>query len=189
MNISAKTKIFSKIFKGVNLGSRYYEFMKKPDFENLMLLSLYISICIQIKQSPSGLFILTERLDILTNKLGFLTKGIGTYIEIRHYNKEISHSNLCGDQASLQTDLASLYVWRLGIQICVKIGHPYKQIRHLDIKILTKILNIPSIQMRKPDNTIRHPSMTLVVMVILRLGSHFIDRSATLCTFPMRLFF
>ena len=29
MNISAKTKIFSKIFKGVNLGSRYYGFMKK----------------------------------------------------------------------------------------------------------------------------------------------------------------
>ena len=25
----AKTKIFSKIFKGVNLGSRYYGFMKK----------------------------------------------------------------------------------------------------------------------------------------------------------------
>ena len=39
-NISAKTKIFSKIFKGVNLGSRYNGFMKKPDFENLMLLSL-----------------------------------------------------------------------------------------------------------------------------------------------------
>ena len=30
MNISAKTKIFLKIFKGVNLGSRYYGFMKKP---------------------------------------------------------------------------------------------------------------------------------------------------------------
>jgi len=29
VNISAKTKIFSKIFKGVNLGSRYYGFMKK----------------------------------------------------------------------------------------------------------------------------------------------------------------
>ena len=29
MNISAKTKIFSKIFKGVNLGSRYYGFIKK----------------------------------------------------------------------------------------------------------------------------------------------------------------
>ena len=39
-NISVKTKIFSKIFKGVNLGSRYYGFMKNPDFENLMLLSL-----------------------------------------------------------------------------------------------------------------------------------------------------
>ena len=29
VNISPKTKIFSKIFKGVNLGSRYYGFMKK----------------------------------------------------------------------------------------------------------------------------------------------------------------
>ena len=29
VNISAKTKIFSKIFKGVNLVSRYYGFMKK----------------------------------------------------------------------------------------------------------------------------------------------------------------
>ena len=29
VNISAKTKIFLKIFMGVNLGSRYYGFMKK----------------------------------------------------------------------------------------------------------------------------------------------------------------
>jgi len=29
VNISAKTKIFSKIFKVVNLGSRHYGFMKK----------------------------------------------------------------------------------------------------------------------------------------------------------------
>ena len=35
-----KNKKFSKIFKGVNLGSRYYGFMKKTDFKNLMQLSL-----------------------------------------------------------------------------------------------------------------------------------------------------
>jgi len=43
MNISVKTKIFSKIFLGVDLGPRYYPFMKKPELKNLMLLSFSIS--------------------------------------------------------------------------------------------------------------------------------------------------
>ena len=40
VNISAKTKIFSKIFWDDDLGPRYYRFMKKTEVKNLMLLSL-----------------------------------------------------------------------------------------------------------------------------------------------------
>ena len=37
-NIFEKTNIFLKIFLGVNVGPRYYRFMKKPELKNLMLL-------------------------------------------------------------------------------------------------------------------------------------------------------
>jgi len=42
VNISAKTKIFLKIFWDVHLGLRYYRFMKKTDLKNLMLVPLQI---------------------------------------------------------------------------------------------------------------------------------------------------
>ena len=41
VNISAKTKILSKIYWGAPQGPRYYRFTKWPEFENLLLLSLW----------------------------------------------------------------------------------------------------------------------------------------------------
>ena len=39
-NNLVKSQQVMKIFKGVNQGTGYYQFMKETEFENLMLLSL-----------------------------------------------------------------------------------------------------------------------------------------------------
>ena len=56
VNISAKTKLFSKILRGVDLGPTYYFLCKKPELKNLKLCSVPLTLLVFLAILCNDLF-------------------------------------------------------------------------------------------------------------------------------------